>query len=192
MSTRSRISSTTLSGIRPTLRPPGPRLARHPLQLLERPLARGCRLLFLAYAGLVVELAAPQLGQDAGLLALLLEPFHRLLEGLVLLDLDYGHLVSSGSRSLARPPRGGRTRPLISGPRRSIVSLSAARLPPARKSTAGADHVPRTDEKSCYFNQLTGTDTRGLHPSVRLREHQPKGGAQGSRVPGDGASRRAR
>src|SRR5215831_188059 len=97
MSMRLRIASIVSSGIRPTLasrialgvsgRATRSRLARHLPQLLQRPLARRRRLLLLADARLVVGLAAAQLGQDPGLLDLLLEAAHRLLEGLVLLHL---------------------------------------------------------------------------------------------------------
>src|SRR4029450_6839543 len=134
-STRSRIRWRVSSGMRPTdARPPPPpdRLARrssggslpgsvprsralhrsaglagHPLQLLERPLACRRSLLLAAHARLVEELAAAKLGQDAGLLHLLLEALHGELDRLVLLDLHQGHartfLLRHGPRAPTSP-----------------------------------------------------------------------------------------
>src|SRR5262245_44765893 len=102
MSTRLRIASIVSSGIRPTRAPPQLSSTRHLPQLLQRTLAGRRRLLLLAHARLVVGLAAAQLRQDAGLLDLLLEAPQRLLEGLVLLDLDDRQGLSSPLKS-SRP-----------------------------------------------------------------------------------------
>src|SRR6266850_2661381 len=76
------------SGMRPTATS---RSTRHSAHLLERALARRRRLLLLADARLVVVLAALQLAENAGLLALLLEALHRDFERLVVAHLDHGH-----------------------------------------------------------------------------------------------------
>src|SRR6187397_2967455 len=61
----------------------------------ECALACGHCLFLFPHAGLLVVLALAQLGEDAGLLALLLEAPDGALDGLVLLDADPGH--GSGS-----------------------------------------------------------------------------------------------
>ena len=54
--------------------------AGHPPHLLQRSLASRSSLLLLTDARFVVVLSPPQLGEDPGLLAGLLETFHGLLE----------------------------------------------------------------------------------------------------------------
>src|SRR5262245_5972781 len=107
MSTRSRTSRIVSSGISPTEPAPCSRcLARHPPLLLQRALAGGGGLLLPPHARLVVVLAALQLAQDPGLLALLLETLHRDLERLVVAELDHGHarvgLLEAGTRRAYR------------------------------------------------------------------------------------------
>src|SRR5262249_52320888 len=70
------------------------------------------RLLLPPHAGLLVVLALAQLREDAGLLALLLEAADGALDGLVLLDPNPCHVVTSpppkasGTPTItARPPR---------------------------------------------------------------------------------------
>src|SRR5690242_16431794 len=70
----------------------------------QRALARGHGLLFPPHAGFLVVLALAQLGEDAGLLALLLEATDRALDGLVVLDPNPCHVVTSP------PPRASGTR----------------------------------------------------------------------------------
>src|SRR5206468_8937611 len=79
----------------------------------EGALARGHRLLLPSHARLLVMLALAQLGQDAGLLTLLLEAADRALDGLVLLDPNPSHAVDSP------PPRASGTRVFASRSRRS-------------------------------------------------------------------------
>src|SRR5262249_33207054 len=61
----------------------------------HRPLARGHRFLLPSHARLLVVLALAQLGEDARLLALLLEATDRALDGLVVLDPNPCHVVTS-------------------------------------------------------------------------------------------------
>src|SRR5262245_32569243 len=107
MSTASRICWTVSSGMRP--KRSCPRSASHASHLLERAFASGGGLLLLAHVRLVVVLAALQLGEDPGLLALLLETPHRDLEGLVVAYLDHGHLP------LLKPPGAVPPRPARAG-----------------------------------------------------------------------------
>src|SRR5438093_13537488 len=88
------------SGMRPT---DTSRSARHSAHLLERTLARRRRLLLLSNARLVVVLAALELAENAGLLALLLEPLHRDFERLVVAHLDHGHSERSPLHADATP-----------------------------------------------------------------------------------------
>src|SRR5262245_18416109 len=119
MSTRSRTAWRVSSGMRPTLYPWHAWLARHPLQLLERPLARRRGLLLAPHARLVEMLAAPLLRQDAGLLNRLLEALQRHLERLVVFHLDDGHQRPCSARDVSRA---GRRR---SGELCAIVSRAA-------------------------------------------------------------------
>src|SRR4029077_6570381 len=61
----------------------------------QRALARGHGLLLPPYARLLVVLALAKLGEDTGLLALLLEATDRALDGLVVLDPNPCHVVTS-------------------------------------------------------------------------------------------------
>src|SRR5262245_16015272 len=88
------------SGMRPTKSPGS---ACHAAHLLERALASRRSLLLLANARLVVVLAALELAQNAGLLALLLEPLHRDFERLVVAHLDHGHSERSPLHAGATP-----------------------------------------------------------------------------------------
>src|SRR5262245_16952218 len=72
-----------------------PRSDRGARRAAECALACGHGLFLFPHAGLLVVLALAQLGEDAGLLALLLEVPDGALDGLVLLDADPGH--DSGS-----------------------------------------------------------------------------------------------
>src|SRR5262249_27113323 len=69
----------------------------------EGALARRHGLFLPPHARLLVVLAFAKLGEDAGLLALLLETADRALDGLVLFDPNPCHVVESPPPSAARP-----------------------------------------------------------------------------------------
>src|SRR5262245_77453 len=176
MSPRSRIIWRVSSGIRPTL-DPGARLARHPLQLLECTLARRGCLLLASDARLVEVLAAPELGQDAGLLHRLLEPLERHLERLVVLHLDDRHAPPMtpcvNARSMSRR----------SGERRACAARTAfRRVRRARDRKGGAGG------KSPTISRGSGAWAQAREPSAAISAPQPPAAAAPrSRAPAGGA-----
>src|SRR5690606_34300832 len=146
-----------------------PRLA----ELLERPLLGGERLLLPLDGGLLVVLALPDLGEDPGLFALLLEALQGVLEALTLSDAYARHLLRHlPSRQDFRPAADGRGR-LGAGRNRTTIGrpdLLSSRQPDrglGRRASLYLQRGPRSSGVSVeaagdpFAPRIAAGDARG-------------------------------